>query len=178
MEHLTRNDFCEYIDGTLDPERRRLVDAHIEGCERCAGELRLSDAIERAAGMPPVSVSPEFTDAVMMKILAARPESAAPRPAQPARRRFALPVAVGLGYLTILVIVGMGAGAPEGSGGDGGWIGESIGFVTRHAALFTSLLSRKLSGGEGGVLTLALMTMIGIAAIDSLIGKKTPRGRT
>ncbi len=174
MEHLTRNEFYEYIDGTLDPERRRLAAAHIEGCERCGGELRLIDAIERAAGVPAATVSPAFTDAVMTKILAAQPD----RPAlRPARRRFMLPVAIGLGYLAILIIIGVGA--PEGSGQGGkGWIEESLAFLTRQAVLFTSGISRNLSGGEGTILALALMTIIGIAALDSLVGRKTPRGRT
>ena len=49
---------ANYVDGTLGPDVRAEVDAHLEGCETCSDEVRLARIGKRVAGDLPAPVVP------------------------------------------------------------------------------------------------------------------------
>lgn len=66
----------EAVDRTLAPDERRLVDAHLAGCERCRSETAVLDAlIETVETTPPAEPSAAFLDNVMGRLPAPRRSS-------------------------------------------------------------------------------------------------------
>jgi putative zinc finger protein len=56
---------AEYVDGTLAPDARAEVDAHLARCDRCRGEVSLAHGSRVAvAGLPAVPAPPGVTFAV------------------------------------------------------------------------------------------------------------------
>ena len=55
-----------YVDGTLEPPERAVVDAHLAGCERCRDEVELAGGARMAlAGLEDVPVPYGLTDRVV-----------------------------------------------------------------------------------------------------------------
>ena len=63
----------EAVDRALAPDERRLVDAHLTGCERCRSEVAVLDAlIETVETTPPADPSDAFLPNVMARLPASR----------------------------------------------------------------------------------------------------------
>lgn len=59
----------EAVDRTLAPDERRLVDTHLNGCERCRAEMAVLDAlIETVETTPPAEPSDAFLANVMASL--------------------------------------------------------------------------------------------------------------
>ena len=66
----------EAVDRTLAPYERRLLDAHLTGCERCRSERAVLDAlIETVETTPPAEPSDAFLANVMARLPAPRRSS-------------------------------------------------------------------------------------------------------
>ncbi len=64
-----RDRFSELLDNLLDPREQARLQAHLERCERCAGEfelLRKSHAMVRS--LEPIEVPSDFTDRVLARV--------------------------------------------------------------------------------------------------------------
>jgi anti-sigma factor RsiW len=88
---LIRGQLSGYRDGELSPGRRRRVEGHLRGCERCSKELatldRLHAALTLAVADPPEAVWTAFWPQVRGRIAAP-----AARPEEPVRRSLWGPV--------------------------------------------------------------------------------------
>lgn len=59
----------DYFDNELGPERRKIVEGHIAGCQVCSGEFqRLKDLISAVGEVGEVSPPPDFAEAVQGRI--------------------------------------------------------------------------------------------------------------
>lgn len=76
----TEERLSDYLDGTLLPEERAQVDAHLEGCEHCRQDLEeLRFVVEMLHQVPQEDV-PEGLGARIHEALAALPDEEAPAP--------------------------------------------------------------------------------------------------
>jgi anti-sigma-K factor RskA len=123
------DDLGAYLLGALDPREAAEFERHLEGCERCQGELRwlepavhtLPEAVERTE--PP----PQLREALMAEVRRDVREDprvetrAQERPVAPPWRRWLLKPAVGFAVLALLVagVVGYEVGK-DGGGEKGG----------------------------------------------------------
>ena len=74
-----------YVDGVLDAAQALAVEAHAQGCTRCASRIAAARLlVERLANEPAVRAPRGFTDRVMNAVyreaLAGRPHAVGPRP--------------------------------------------------------------------------------------------------
>lgn len=84
---------CDYLDGTLEPERRREVEQHLASCPLCAEVAR--DAASAAAYLrqvPPVEAPPELVTRILFELGAAGEQAQRRRGLGALLRRFAEPV--------------------------------------------------------------------------------------
>lgn len=147
------DDLGAYLLGALNPREAAEFERHLEGCERCQGELRwlepavqtLPETVERTE--PP----PQLREALMAEVRRdAQVEARAqerPAPAAP-WRRWLLKPAVGFAVLALLVagVVGYEVGK-DGGGGNG----DRIAFEEEIGPMTVTMIQE----GAGGKLELA-----------------------
>ncbi len=105
--HLSPDDIDLWLDGTLDTERAR----HLDACRMCL-ELALAEReiVDQVAALPPMSPATGFADRVMQSV--AVPDPFAIRSLSAARRRlFATPRAAAVAAGLLLLLVGSMAGS-------------------------------------------------------------------
>jgi hypothetical protein len=172
MMHPTGERLYEFLDGRLGEDELRSVASHLEGCAACRREVEIARGVERAARNSAVDTSPGFTDAVMARILADTPvPTPVPRPSR--ARRLLVPLLLAAIYLAALLMNWL----PGNNGGaEGGW---GVGTLTRIDRIIGHLgeLPGRMVGGSGGIVVIAITAVAGLIAIDSLIGRRIPRGR-
>lgn len=77
--HQVQERLSEYLDGELDAEQARAVQAHLPGCAACARELAgLRAVVQELHSLPPAQVPGGLCSAVMEQ-LRSQPRAAAPR---------------------------------------------------------------------------------------------------
>ncbi|MCS6952109.1 MAG: zf-HC2 domain-containing protein [Bryobacterales bacterium] len=84
---------CDYLDGALEPERRRQVDQHLASCSLCAELAR--DAASAAAYLrqvPPVEPPPELVTRILFELGAADQQTGQRRGLRALLARFRDPV--------------------------------------------------------------------------------------
>lgn len=70
---------CDYVDGTLGPAERALVEAHVQACAACAALLKdAASAVAFMAQAAPVEPPPELVTRILFQ-LSSREQSAAER---------------------------------------------------------------------------------------------------
>lgn len=88
----------DYVDGTLTPEDRAAVDAHLASCDRCRGEVDVSGRAARAlASLPELAAPAGLADAAIE-------ESSAPRPSRAAAPRWYRAAAITAAAATIALV--------------------------------------------------------------------------
>jgi anti-sigma-K factor RskA len=140
-------DLAAYMLGALTPDETAAFERHLEGCERCQGEMRwfepavnsLPESVERQE--PP----PRLRAALMAEVRAdAEPER------RPAKQRswgwFSKPA---LAFAAILLAIALGAGYEIGNGGSDESGGSTL--VTREHGITVKMVR----DGDGGTLHLA-----------------------
>jgi len=144
------DDLAAYLLGALEPREAEELERHLEGCERCRGELRwlapavqtLPEAVERQE--PPRRLRANL----MAEVRADAGVDERPAPARPAgRRRWFWRPAMGFAVLALLVagIVGYEVGK-DGSGAGGG-----ASTIVRQV---DGITVKMISEDEGGTLQL------------------------
>jgi anti-sigma-K factor RskA len=141
-------DLAAYMLGALTPEETAGFERHLEGCERCQGEMRwfepavnaLPESVERAE--PP----PRLRAALMAEVRAdAKPER---RPAkQRSRGWFSKPA---IAFAVLVLAVALGAGYEIGKGGSG-----DSGSPTVLSTSENGIEVKMVQEGDGGTLHLA-----------------------
>jgi hypothetical protein len=174
MMHPTGERLYEFLDGRLGEDELRAVASHLDGCAACRREVEIARGIERAARNTVVDTSTGFTDAVMARILAdASAPAPAVRPSGARARRLLVPVLLAAIYLAALLMNWLPGNDP---GAEGGW---GVGTFTQIDRTIGHLgeLAGRMAGGSGGIALAAIAAVAGLIAIDSLIGRRIPRGR-
>jgi anti-sigma-K factor RskA len=124
-------DLAAYMLGALDPDETAGFERHLQGCERCQGDMRwfepavqsLPESVERQE--PPSRLRTALMDEVRADVQSAR------RPARQRSRRWFLKPAMGFAVLALLVagVVGYELGGGAGDGGGGNTIERQIGGI-------------------------------------------------
>jgi anti-sigma-K factor RskA len=123
-------DLAAYMLGALAPDEVAEFERHLEGCERCRGEMRwfepalqsLPESVERQE--PP----PRLRAALMAEVRGDVRPAARPAPAR--RRSWFLKPAMGFAVLALLIAGAVGYQlGQDGSGGGGGTIERQIGGI-------------------------------------------------
>ena len=108
---------ADYVDGTLDPRDRTVVDAHLATCRRCREEVAASTAARTAlASLPQIAPPPGIASAALEEAGATRVRRGVRRPAGAQRwyRFAAVAVAVAAALLVVtLVLPHVGGGGAE-----------------------------------------------------------------
>jgi hypothetical protein len=105
--HLSPDDIDLWLDGTLDAERAR----HLDACRACL-ELALAEReiVEQVSALPPMTPTTGFADRVMQSVVV--PDPFAIRSLAAARRRlFATPRAAAVAAGLTLLLLGSMAGS-------------------------------------------------------------------
>jgi anti-sigma factor RsiW len=90
-----------YVDGTLDPTERAVVDDHLRGCTRCAREIEAASAGRRALRDLPAPEPPDLASRFTPHRLE---ELATPRPAPRAARSRLLTASAAAAVVVLLAI--------------------------------------------------------------------------
>ena len=100
--HLSPDDIDLWLDGTLDPERRR----HLDSCPACLERAQAEREItEQLSALPLMSPGPGFADRVMQSVVV--PDPFAIRSLATTRRRlFATPRAIAVAASLIVLLLG------------------------------------------------------------------------
>lgn len=111
-----------YVDGTLSPSERGVVDAHLPGCARCREELSLAgSAVPALASLPEVHVPLGVTGPVLAR---ARGQAASRAGSRLGRVQWAFGFAAAAALLLLIVVnlphLGGGGGQRASSPADGG----------------------------------------------------------
>ena len=92
--------FSDYLEGTLDAERRTSVERHLGECVRCTGLVRDIDAIRRnASALPDLAPSRDLWAGIESRIAA----PVVPLVARPAPRRHLTPAWLGIAAAALIV---------------------------------------------------------------------------
>lgn len=132
-------ELAAYALGALEPGEAAAFERHLEGCERCRGDLRwlqpavqsLPEAVERR--QPP----PRLRESLMAEV------RADVRPVKKPRYRWSWRPAVA--FAAIVLLAAAVAGYEVGKGGGGG---EGVSTVVAHEHGITVKMVREGSGGE------------------------------
>ena len=129
---------AEYVDGSLAPDERAVVDAHLGGCERCRDEVALATGARSAlTGLPQVDLPEGF-----------RPDRRAGRPGRERLRRVGVvtgAAAASIAAILAFALLGHGAGgnAPAPAAGQVHGPARAAYDRARIDALATSLAKRQ-----------------------------------
>lgn len=151
-------DLAAYLLGALEPGEAAALERHLEGCERCRGELRwlepaiqsLPEAVERQ--QPPR----RLRESLMAEVR----EDARRAEGQPARERHGLlpewlhgsRLRLATGFAVVLLAVAAVTGYEIGKGGSGSGEGGASTISSRQAGGITVKMVRE---GDGSTLQLA-----------------------
>jgi anti-sigma-K factor RskA len=105
-----------YALDALDPDERRVYEAHLAGCEQCRQELssfsETTEALAVAASGP--APSPELRERILAEVRAEAPQNVVPL--EPRRRRRAAPVLAAAAAIAAVVALALGLRAADLSG--------------------------------------------------------------
>jgi anti-sigma-K factor RskA len=142
-------DLAAYMLGALEPGEAAGFERHLEGCERCQGEVRW---LEPAVHLLPESVERQEPPPRLREALMAEVRADARRSAQPEKRRswswFSRPAVAIAGLILAVALV---AGYEIGKGGSG----ESGGAQTVLSTSEHGIEVKMVREGDGGTLHLA-----------------------
>jgi anti-sigma-K factor RskA len=143
-------DLAAYMLGALTPDEVAEFERHLDGCERCRGEMRwfepalqsLPESVERQE--PP----PRLRAALMAEARAdAEPQPRSAIAKRRSRRWFLRPAA---GFAVLILAIAIAAGYEIGKGGSGS--GDGAGPLVSHE---NGITMKMVPEGDGGTLHLA-----------------------
>lgn len=139
-------DLAAYMLGALEPGEAAEFERHLEGCERCRGEMRW---FEPALQTLPESVEPQQPPRSLRESLMAEVRADV-RPAGKPRPRWSWSWKPAVAFAAMVLVVAAAAGYEVGKGGSGGEGGASTVVAREHG-----ITVKMVRQGDGGTLRLA-----------------------
>jgi hypothetical protein len=180
MEHLTRNQMFDLIDGACNDTEKECIESHLIICDLCKREIELLLALgEDLNKLPLTNTSSGFTDSLMKKIIS------------PKKKGFSFKILLYKGYYSIIVLLAaiFFYALYQADWNTLRWESESKSILNNISSVYDNTFKNALqfisdsvakilpssAGTAGSTLLISFVTFAVFYFVDRLVGKKIIR---